>query len=231
MLLNSKLFRQDFSSDLGEMSPGSINRNRIAELNTALRMRDHSQENSTFVMPRDYKPGTFPAALQERVDGDSTVPASVSKRSHSVSDSVQSVPENPRKESRPMSIYDNLPETAISGNVSAQDIIKILDPGSPLIPGTDSDIYMGSMESLEVGITRTDPAFWSVDDIVEHTQNLQQMVGTWGFGEDYNEDEDRSNSVDSTLDAPFPPSDVLPSYNADVSFIAVFKFCYVSRKS
>ena len=210
---------QDFSSDFGEISPGFNNRNRIAELNTALRQKDQStdRDNSTFVIPHDYKPGTFPAALREKTEDDVPNPTTLSMRSNSVSESMQSVPENARAASRPMSVYDNLPETAIIGNVTAQDFIKILDPGSPLIPGTDSDMFMGSMESLEVNGSGTDPAFWSVDDIVEHTQNLQQMVGTWDV-DDFDDDEDeRNNSVDSTLDAPFPLPEALPSYNADVS--------------
>jgi len=187
----------------------------------ALRLKDPApeKENSSFVVPHDYKPGTFPSALREKTDDESPNPTTVSMRSHSISESMQSAPENVRSFSRPLSVYDNLPETAITGNVTAQDIIKILDPGSPLITGADSDMYMGSVESLEVNGSGIDPAFWSVDDIVEHTQNLQQMVGTWDV-DDYDDDNDegeRNISVDSTLDAPFPLSDVLPSYNADVS--------------
>ena len=165
-------------------------------------------------MPRDYKPGTFPAALRERYDDDtssiSTPPVSLPSRSRSVSEASQSAP-------RPMSIYDNLPDNAFGGHVCAHDIIKIMDPGSPVRVGNDSDVYMGSLESLEVGGAGIDPAFWSVDDIVEHTQNLQQMVGSWGVGDD--DENEKVPSIDSLLNEPsFTSSDNLPSYNADVSF-------------
>ena len=207
------------------MSPGFHHRRGVIELthgsNNVGRIREHSQdkENSLFMIPHGYKPGTFPAALRERTDNESAVvhsPVSVPTRSHSISEAMPSVANTDSlSRTRPMSIYDNLPDTAISGNVSTQDIMKILDPGSPLRGVNDSDAYLGSMDSLDVLGSGVDPAFWSVDDIVEHTQNLQQMVGLWDVGDDESVD----NMTDTTpaVDPPFPSAETLPSYTAEVS--------------
>ena len=184
------------------------------------------KDSSMFVIPPNYKPGTFPAALREKVDSDvAQPPTTVPVRSSSISETssaplVAATSESYRKSSRPMSIYDNLPNSGSGGSASALNLVNLWDPG---MRNDDLATHRGSIDSLEVSGSGIDPAFWSVDDIVEHAQSLQQMVGSWGDGDD-DDDENNDNQANKkklesilaeTVNFPIL-SENLPSYNAEV---------------
>uniref|UniRef100_H2XWU5 START domain-containing protein n=1 Tax=Ciona intestinalis TaxID=7719 RepID=H2XWU5_CIOIN len=148
-----------------------------------------------FVMPKGYKPGTFPSGLVEMTDEEPpTSPSSgfvsnsSSSRSRSTSDSFHAsqASEPTGRLVRPMSIYDNLPDTVLT------------------------------QESLDApGVL--DSAFWSVDQIVEQTQSLQQMVQQMEEIHDDTVEPTTVNSLES-LPCQFNSAmETLPSYSSEVS--------------
>ncbi|CAK8697318.1 unnamed protein product [Clavelina lepadiformis] len=209
-------FPEDISSDTSELQSRT---HMTLELNPVTRL-SQQERDAMFVIPRGYKPGTFPSAIREKGDADEipfSAPSSASStRSHSASDSFQPLVNDTRKNSRPMSIYDNLPETALQGDASAQDLINIMDPG--ILGGVDdSGVYDGSQESLDINFSIPDTACWSVDDIVEHTQSLQEKVRGW---EEESPDEEKADNLDTssvdTFDRHIPTTvEVLPSYSSE----------------
>ena len=133
-------------------------------------------ENSVFFLHPSHKPGSFPRALRSQADDDAVPFSSLSSESSSRSPSGSDFTHSSSRQGRPASVYDNLQEAGLS--TLTQDFLNIFD-----LLG-DSEYCVDSSDAPEVNIPGVDVAFWSVDDIVEQTQSLQQMVGSWGDEED-----------------------------------------------
>jgi len=180
---------------------------------------DHLQDkdNTTlFLAPPSHKPGTFPTALREQTEAEELTPAfsgpssESSSRSHSTSDFVN-LPDSYGKLPRARSVYDNLNETGLCN--LTQDFLNIFDLLSPLEIENELE---EQVEGLDQRVPSVDVAFWSVDDIVEHTQSLQQMVQSWQSDEE-NYDE-TIDSMESITGSHFVASSgVVPSVSSDVS--------------
>nr|XP_026696472.1 rho GTPase-activating protein 7 isoform X1 [Ciona intestinalis] len=217
-------------SDPGELnstSPRLLEHNRVTlELNAAkTRNPTPPIREPLFVMPKGYKPGTFPSGLVEMTDEEPpTSPSSgfvsnsSSSRSRSTSDSFHAsqASEPTGRLVRPMSIYDNLPDTVLTSGASAQDFLDIMDPSTLVgaMPVNDSGVFDGSQESLDApGVL--DSAFWSVDQIVEQTQSLQQMVQQMEEIHDDTVEPTTVNSLES-LPCQFNSAmETLPSYSSE----------------
>ena len=184
-----------------------------------LKNTEQSQDRGhLYLAPPSHKPGAFPTALRERSEAEESTPAfsvpssESSSRSHSASD-VALLPD-PGKLPRARSIYDNLNETGLCN--LTQDFLNIFDLLSPLELEDETKLFEEQVEVLNQRVPAVDVAFWSVDDIVEHTQSLQQMVQSWQSDED-----DYGGAIDSMENitgSQFVASrSVAPSVSSDVS--------------
>ena len=181
-----------------------------------------NKENSLFLVPPSHKPGTFPTALRQQSEAEeASIPFSIpssesSSRSHSTSDFHNSNMEsNGKKMNRPRSVYDNLDE-AEHFNLT-EELLKLLGV-RPLRAGDDSGV--SSTDSSENHLPGVDIAFWSVDDVVEQTHSLQQLLGCWDSNEELNEN------------SQFPlSSEVIPSVSSEVrkqNVVLALEACLIS---
>ena len=181
------------------------------ETPTASKETSKDKETAVFLAPPTYKPGTFPTILREHTEAEAF--SSPSSESSSRSQSTSDFQNQSRKLQRPASIYDNLHEAGLSD--LSQDFLSIFDIISPL--DLESELFDENVDLLEQNVPSVDVAFWSVDDIVEHTQSLQQMVQTWQSDEENFEDAD---GAEESLECPlFLSSEVVPSICSEVSNI------------
>jgi len=219
-------FTEDYILNEDQLSPGLFDRNRTLLEGSSSLQKARSQtlpdpETTMFLMPKDHVPGTFPASIRPLDAGqDDEYQAS---RAPTSSSSVVSDTESQTSQktaNRPASVYDNLPESALQSAASAHDLLSIMDPSAVSV--SDSGVYViGSEESLDVTAQYAlDAAFWSVDDIVEHTQSLQQAVSAW----DDEDEEKATNSemqlVNATEQTCPNITGVLPSCSSEVGRIS-----------
>ena len=183
---------------------------------------EHTQgrNNALYLAPPPHKPGTFPTALREQTEAEEFIPAfslpssESSSRSHSASDVTAHWPDSSRKLLRARSIYDNLDEAGLCS--ITQDFLNIFDIISPVGIDDETDVLEEQVELSNQRVPGVDVAFWSVDDIVEHTQSLQQMVQSWESDE-----ENFGDAVDSmeniAVTSFLSSTDVVPSVSSEVS--------------
>lgn len=169
--------------------PGSARHNNTTSTDASASKMILNKENSFFLVPPSHKPGTFPTALRQHSEAEdasvtfSTPSSESSSRSHSASDfHHQSADVAGKKLTRPRSVYDNLDESEHSN--FSDELLKLLGVRTL---GFADDSGVSSTDSSENHLPGVDLAFWSVDNIVEQTQSLRQLLGCWDSNEDLND--------------------------------------------
>lgn len=163
---------------------------------TTMTSSSTSGPDSIFVVPFDYVPGKFPTSIREKTpsdDHDQPLASPLSMASTGSGRSTDSIPymeEEVAKSAaaaggaRPTSIYDNLPDGG--AGTTPQQLLDILQsPGimaaERVFAVNDSGVFL-SQDSLN--IKQNSVPEHSIDDILEHTRSLQQMVKSWEEGLD-----------------------------------------------
>lgn len=111
---------------------------------------------------------------------------------------------------------------------SAQDLLDILDPDS-------SNDALG-YEDIQESVNGSD-SFWSVDDIVEQTELLQQQIQNWEYDNDEKVNHrfplDYDQSVDTVDSITNSSSDISNANSASVvnldSEVFFFFFCCLGK--